>query len=98
MEASAAMSEVAAGTARLRMITSLMALVAASALSACGGGSESGAAPESMFVMASRSLREGGWMQQAAEAAAKACDLNPDSEPARREKEIVDTWRTRLRA
>ncbi|HML53318.1 MAG TPA: hypothetical protein PKC79_04435 [Solidesulfovibrio magneticus] len=57
-----------------------------------------GAAPESMYVMASRSLREGGWMQQAAEAAAKACDLNPDSEPARREKEIVDTWRTRLRA
>jgi len=57
-----------------------------------------GAAPESMYVMASRSLREGGWMQQAAEAAAMACETNPASEPARREKEIVDTWRTRLRA
>ena len=57
-----------------------------------------GAAPESMYVMASRSLREGGWMQQAAEAAAKACETNPTSEPARREKEIVDTWRQRLRA
>lgn len=57
-----------------------------------------GTAPESMYVMASRSLREGGWMQQAAEAAAKACETNPASEPARREKEIVDTWRARLRA
>ena len=53
MEASAAMGEVAAGAARLRMITSLMALVAASALSACGGGSESGAAPESATVASS---------------------------------------------
>ena len=57
-----------------------------------------GGAPESLYVMASRSLREGGWMQQAAEAAAKACELSADSEPARREKEIVDTWRARLRA
>lgn len=57
-----------------------------------------GPAPEFMCVMASRSLREGGWMKQAAEAAAEACRINPDSEPARREKEIVDTWRTCLRA
>lgn len=56
-----------------------------------------GSAPESMYVMASRSLREGGWMQQAAEAAGQACEINPESEPARREKEIVDTWRTRMR-
>ena len=54
--------------------------------------------PEMMFIMASRSLREGGWMKQAAEAAEEACRLCPTSEPARREKEIVDTWRARLRA
>ncbi|MHC1791014.1 hypothetical protein [Solidesulfovibrio sp.] len=57
-----------------------------------------GSAPESMYIMASRSLREGGWMQQAEEAAVRACETSPESEPARREKEIVDTWRTRLRA
>ena len=57
-----------------------------------------GDAPEFMYVMASRSLREGGWMKQAAEAAEAACRMSPDSEPARREKEIVDTWRAHLRA
>ena len=48
--------------------------------------------------MASRSLREGGWMAQAALAAEEACRLNPESDQARREKEVVDTWRARLRA
>ncbi len=57
-----------------------------------------GASPELLYVMASRSLREGGWMQQAADAAEEACRVSPDSEPARREKEIVDTWRAHLRA
>ncbi|WP_029457090.1 hypothetical protein [Solidesulfovibrio alcoholivorans] len=57
-----------------------------------------GNTPEFLYVMASRSLREGGWMQQAAEAAEEACRLCPQSEPARREKEIVDTWRAHLRA
>ena len=54
--------------------------------------------PEAMYVMASRSLREGGWMVPATEAAETACRISPDSEPARREKEIVETWRARLRA
>ena len=37
-------------------------------------------------------------MGQAALAVEEACRLNPQSDQARREKEIVDTWRSRLRA
>ena len=57
-----------------------------------------GEEPEFLYTMASRSLREGGWMAQAALAAEEACRINPENEQARREKEIVDTWRARLRA
>lgn len=57
-----------------------------------------GQSPELLYVMASRSLREGGWIRQAAEAAALGLEHNPDSPAARHEKEIVETWRDRLRA
>ncbi|QLA14747.1 hypothetical protein [Desulfolutivibrio sulfoxidireducens] len=54
-------------------------------------------APEMLEIMASRSLREGGWVVQAAEAAEAACRMWPDSQAAVSEKRAVDAWRTRLR-
>ena len=54
--------------------------------------------PEMLEVMAARSLREGGWAAQAAEAAEAACRVNPESEAARDERAAVEAWRARLRA
>lgn len=53
--------------------------------------------PEMLEIMASRSLREGGWVVQAAEAAEAACVKWPESQAAAREKQTVDAWRARLR-
>ncbi|NDY56910.1 hypothetical protein G3N56_09175 [Desulfovibrio sulfodismutans] len=54
-------------------------------------------APEMLEVMAARSLREGGWVSQAAEAAEAACRINPASPAARDERQAVAAWRARLR-
>ncbi|MDQ7831751.1 MAG: hypothetical protein RDU30_08460 [Desulfovibrionaceae bacterium] len=54
-------------------------------------------APEMLEVMAARSLREGGWAPQAAEAAEAACRINPASRAARDERQAVASWRARLR-
>jgi len=54
-------------------------------------------APEMLEVMAARSLREGGWVSQAAEAAEAACRINPASPAALDERQAVAAWRARLR-
>lgn len=54
--------------------------------------------PEMMYVMASQSLRQGGWMTHAAEAVARACRLAPANPRVLREKQIVDTWTERIKA
>lgn len=54
-------------------------------------------APEKLYVMASRSLREGGWVPQAAEAAEAAFAVNPVSALVLREKEVLESWRARLK-
>lgn len=51
-----------------------------------------GKQPELMYVMASWSLRQGGWMEHAAHAAMLAAEINASSPRVLREKEIVDTW------
>ncbi len=53
--------------------------------------------PEIMYVYASRSLRQGGWMEDAARAvdeAARMCGSNP---LVLQEKEIVDSWQRKLK-
>ena len=57
-----------------------------------------GDAPELMYVMASQSLRQGGWMAHATEAARRACELGPANPRVLREKQIVDTWTERIKA
>ncbi|MFZ5428522.1 MAG: hypothetical protein ACOZEN_16280 [Thermodesulfobacteriota bacterium] len=57
-----------------------------------------GGEPEMMYVMASQSLRQGGWMTHSAEAAARACSMNPHNPRVLREKQIVDTWSERIKA
>jgi len=57
-----------------------------------------GDTPEMMHVMASQSLRHGGWMSHAAEAARQALEVGPENPRVLREKQIVDTWRERIKA
>lgn len=54
--------------------------------------------PELLYVMASQSLRQGGWMTHAAEAARAAYELAPANPRVLREKQIVDTWMERMKA
>jgi len=54
--------------------------------------------PEMMYVMASQSLRQGGWMTHSAEAVSRAWAVNPLSQRVLREKQIVDTWSERIKA
>ena len=55
-------------------------------------------APEMMYVMASQSLRQGGWMTHAAQAARTAGELGPANPRVLREMQIVDTWAERIKA
>ena len=51
-----------------------------------------GASPAMMLVMASQSLRQGGWMTHAVQAVGRALEQAPADPRVLREKEIVDTW------
>ncbi len=51
--------------------------------------------PELMYVLASQSLRQGGWMEEAQAAVAKAILLNPSESLVLQEKKIIDNWRAR---
>jgi hypothetical protein len=57
-----------------------------------------GDAPELLYVYASQSLRQGGWMDEAARAVQVGCDMAPQSSLVLQEKEIVDSWQRRLTA
>lgn len=48
-----------------------------------------GAEPEMMYVLAAKSLREGGWFKEADQAAEAARSMNPNSEGALREKRLL---------
>jgi len=54
--------------------------------------------PELMYVSASQSLRQGGWMTHAAQALDQALAVNPSNPRVLREKQIVDTWTERIKA
>mgnify|MGYP000872175827 CR=1 FL=1 len=53
--------------------------------------------PELMYVLAAQSLRQGGWMDEAARAVDLAQEVNPKSERALQEKGVLDNWRKMLR-
>ncbi len=53
--------------------------------------------PEMLYVLASRSLRKGGWMDKAVEATLQAHKLNPQNPKVLQEKEIVDNWTKTVR-
>ncbi|MBN2141661.1 MAG: hypothetical protein PHV85_04200 [Desulfovibrionaceae bacterium] len=50
-----------------------------------------------MHVLASRSLRLGGWMKEAGEAVSKALKICPEYELALQEKKIIDNWSKRIK-
>jgi hypothetical protein len=56
-----------------------------------------GGEPELMYVYASRSLRQGGWMEDAARAVEEAARLCNSSPLVLQEKEIVDSWQKKLK-
>lgn len=57
-----------------------------------------GEEPERMYVLASQSLRRGGWMEQASEAMEQALKQNPSSKLALQEKKIIDKWADRTKS
>lgn len=48
-----------------------------------------GEAQDDLYLLAAQSLREGGWLRRAQDAADKALDLNPEQEAIRQEKKII---------
>ena len=55
-----------------------------------------GAEPERMFILASQSLRMGGWMEEASQAVDQAVKKNPASKIVLQEKKIIDNWADRM--
>lgn len=53
---------------------------------------------ERMYVLASQSLRLGGWMDEAAQAVEKARQQNPTSRIVLQEKKIIDNWSDGMQA
>ncbi len=53
--------------------------------------------PENMYVLAAQSLRQGGWMDEAARSVAEAQKINAKSERVLQEKGILDNWRRMLK-
>jgi hypothetical protein len=49
-----------------------------------------GDAPEALYVLAARSLRQGGWLEEARRAAGQALALNPASVGAREEMSLLE--------
>lgn len=56
-----------------------------------------GAEPERMYLLASQSLRKGGWVDEAATAVEEALRQNPASKMVLQEKKIIDNWSERTR-
>jgi hypothetical protein len=51
---------------------------------------------ERMYILASQSLRMGGWMAEASQAVDQAIKKNPASKMVLQEKKIIDNWADRL--
>ncbi|QJB56383.1 hypothetical protein [Pseudodesulfovibrio sp. zrk46] len=51
---------------------------------------------ERMYILASQSLRLGGWLEEAAEAVNQALEQNPSSKMVLQEKKIIDNWAGRM--
>ncbi|WP_027179746.1 hypothetical protein [Maridesulfovibrio bastinii] len=47
---------------------------------------------EMMYILASRSLRKGGWVEEAVKASDLACKIDEKNAVVLQEKEIVDNW------
>lgn len=56
-----------------------------------------GSEPERMYILASQSLRLGGWMEEAAEAVEQALEQKPASKLVLQEKKIIDNWAKRIK-
>ena len=56
-----------------------------------------GTEPERLFILASQSLRMGGWMEEATIAVEQALQQNPSSKIVLQEKKIIDNWISRIR-
>jgi len=56
-----------------------------------------GPTPERMYILASQSLRLGGWLDEAAVALDKALEQNPSSKIVLQEKKIIDNWAGRMK-
>jgi len=56
-----------------------------------------GTEPERMFILASQSLRMGGWMDEASQAVHRALEQNPASKIVLQEKKIIDNWSSRIK-
>jgi hypothetical protein len=54
--------------------------------------------PELLYVLASRSLRLGGWMEEAQEAVTAAYKISPDEKIVLQEKKIIDNWSLRIQS
>ena len=52
--------------------------------------------PERMYVLASQSLRLGGWLEEAHQALESAMEVNPASNLVLQEKKIIDNWSLRI--
>lgn len=57
-----------------------------------------GEQPELMYVLAAQSLRLGGWVEEAAQAAEHAFRMNPEDKLVLQEKKIIDAWSDRVKA
>lgn len=53
--------------------------------------------PEKMYILASQSLRQGGWFENAARALDKALQINPENSAALQEKQFVAKQQGQLR-
>jgi len=56
-----------------------------------------GSEPERMYILASQSLRLGGWVEEAGQAVERALRQNPTSKMVLQEKKIIDNWADRMR-
>jgi len=55
-----------------------------------------GTEPERLYILASQSLRLGGWFDQASVALDRALEVNPSSKMVLQEKKIIDNWARRM--
>jgi hypothetical protein len=54
--------------------------------------------PEDLYIYASKSLRQGGWMQDAAAAIEQASSMAPHKLAVLQEKKFIDKWRNKVKS